>query len=97
MNKEALEDQFKVKQRLQNPEIINQAENEKQLKALLDQINKFTEKEKQHGSELDVDHGLGSDPRTSHKPEKTKLRWTTATKTAYPPIMRIYVQLTQMN
>ncbi|KAH8430142.1 uncharacterized protein LDX57_007812 [Aspergillus melleus] len=62
-NKEALEDQVReVKQSLQNPDFINQAENEKQPKALLDQINKITEKEEQHGSEMDVDHGLGSDP-----------------------------------
>ena len=49
-NKKAPEDQVReVKQRLQNPDFINQAENEKQPKALLDQISKVTEKEEQHG------------------------------------------------
>ncbi|KAJ1713240.1 hypothetical protein NYO67_4572 [Aspergillus flavus] len=71
----ALESQLKeVEQRLRNPDITNQAENEAQLKALFDQLNQLTEKaeviqsqitaaeEEQHGSEMDVDQGLGADP-----------------------------------
>ncbi|CEL07064.1 hypothetical protein ASPCAL10229 [Aspergillus calidoustus] len=76
--RKALESRIgEVEQRLQNPEITNQAENEAQLKALFTELNQLTEKEEaiqaqikaadeeQHGSEMDVDdvdHGLGSDP-----------------------------------
>jgi hypothetical protein len=76
--RKALESRIgEVEQRLQNPEITNQAENEVQLKALFTELNQLTEKEEaiqaqikaadeeQHGSEMDVDdvdHGLGSDP-----------------------------------
>jgi seryl-tRNA synthetase len=76
--RKALESQIgEVEQRLQNPEITNQAENEAQLKALFTELNQLTEKEEaiqaqikaadeeQYGSDMDVDdvdHGLGSDP-----------------------------------
>jgi hypothetical protein len=76
--RKALESRIReVEQRLQNPEITNQAENEAQLKALFAELNQLTEKEEaiqaqikaadeeQHGSEMDVDdvdQGLRSDP-----------------------------------
>ncbi|KAJ0381789.1 hypothetical protein COL922a_013842 [Colletotrichum nupharicola] len=74
----ALEGQIQeVQQRLQNPEITNQDENEAQLKALVSELNQLTETleaiqaqikaadEEQYRSDMDVDdvdHGLGSDP-----------------------------------
>lgn len=103
--KKALEGQIRdIEERFQNPEITNHAENEVQLKALFNELNQLTEKEdaiqaqikvadeEQRGSEMDVDdvdQGGGSDPRASHRPEKTMFRWTTATKKAHPRLMRI--------
>ena len=74
----ALESQTKdIQQRLQDPEITNQANNKAQLKNLFIKLNQLTEKEdaiqdqikaadeEQHRSNMDVDdvdQGIGSDP-----------------------------------
>ncbi len=105
----ALESQIEdIQQRLQDPEIANQADNEAQLKNLFIELNQLTEKEdaiqdqikaadeEQRGSDMDVDdvdQGLGSDPPDFAQTREDNTPVDNSNENSTPRATRIYIQL----